>query len=106
MGITIVQIRSSQKVGTDHLQAVAAGAIASQHQSRCFQRLLNDRDLALVELEINDLTRLSFFPGQLLLDFSPELLFRHLASLVQPGCTVELLPVPASRSEERRVGKE
>src|SRR5207245_8389055 len=53
-------------------------------------------DLALVELEIDDLPGLGLFSGQLLLDFSPELLFRHLASPVQPGCTIELLPIPPS----------
>jgi len=44
-------VRSRQKISTDHLQAVAARAIASQHQSCCLQSLLDDRDLAFVEFE-------------------------------------------------------
>src|SRR5437773_399152 len=95
--ITVVQIRSRQEIRTDHLQTVAAGFIGSEHQSRCLQRLLDDRDLALVKFEIHDLPGLGFFPGQLLLHLSPELVFWHLASLVQPGCTIELLPIPPPR---------
>ncbi len=52
IGIFILQIRSRQEVCTDHFQAIAPGFVAAQHQSCRFDRLLNDRDLALVQLEI------------------------------------------------------
>ena len=48
IGIFILQIRSCQKVCADHLQAVAAGLVAAQHQSRRLDRLLHDRNLAFV----------------------------------------------------------
>jgi hypothetical protein len=51
LGIFILQIRSRQEVRADHLQAEPSGLIAAQHESRRFDRLLNDRQLALVQLE-------------------------------------------------------
>src|SRR6266496_475144 len=86
-----------QEVRTNHFQAVAAGAVASQHQSRHLERLLDDRDLAFVKLEIDNLPGFGFFPCKLLLHLTPELFFGHLASFVQPGCTIEALPIPAPR---------
>src|SRR5690348_18011859 len=59
-------ISSRKKVSTDHLQTVAAGAVASQHQSCRFQGLLDHWDLALVQLEIDDLPGLGLSSGQLL----------------------------------------
>src|SRR2546426_1056087 len=64
VGISAVQICSRQEVRADHFQAVAARAVASQHQSRRLQCLLDDRDLALVELEIDNLPGLGFLSRQ------------------------------------------
>src|SRR5207249_7539111 len=47
--------------------------------------------------EINDLPGFGFFPCQLLFDLTPELVFWQHASSVQPGCTVEALPIPPPR---------
>jgi hypothetical protein len=38
-------------------------------------------------------SQLRFAPSQFLLDFPLKILVRHLAGLVQPGCTIEMLPV-------------
>src|SRR5215469_2696034 len=82
------------EIGADHLQAVSARAIRSQHQSSRFQRLLNYWDLTPVEVEIDDLPGFGFLAGQFLLDLLLELLFRHFPRFMQPGCTIEVLPVP------------
>jgi hypothetical protein len=34
-----------QKIGADHLQAVATRFVPSQHQARCFQRFLDRQGL-------------------------------------------------------------
>src|SRR5207249_7605284 len=56
--ISLIQIGSGQKVRADHLKTVAAGLIAAQHQSRRLDRLLDDRNLALIQLEIDNLPRI------------------------------------------------
>jgi hypothetical protein len=48
VGIFILQVGSRQKIRTNHLQTVAARFVAAQHQSCPFDRLLDNRDLALV----------------------------------------------------------
>src|ERR1039458_9566159 len=68
-----VQVRSSQEVGADHLQAVTARFVRAQHQSCRLDCLLDDRDLALVDLEIDQLRRLLFPSRQFLLHGPPEL---------------------------------
>ena len=54
--ISLLEVRSRKEIGADHLQAVTAGLVRSQHQGS-FQGLLDDRNLAFVDLEINDLVR-------------------------------------------------
>ena len=54
----MVQVGSSQKVCADHFQAVAARSVTSEHQSRRLDRFLNDRHLALVQLEPSSRTGL------------------------------------------------
>ena len=63
---------------------------------RRLDRLLEHRNLALVELEIDNLPGFRFLARQFLLHFPLELIFRQRARLVQPGCTIELLPIPAA----------
>ena len=41
------------------------------------------------------LPRFCFPPSKFLLDLPLNLPLRHLAGLVQPGCTIEVLPVLA-----------
>jgi len=47
--------------------AIAAGFVASQHQSSRFQDLLNHRQLTLVNLEIDDLPRFRFLSREMML---------------------------------------
>ena len=56
--ISVGQVGSGKEVRTDHFQAVAAGSVTSQHQSRRFDRFLNDRHLALVQFEPSSRTGL------------------------------------------------
>jgi hypothetical protein len=58
-------------------------------------RLLDHRDLALVDLEVDQLRRFLFPSRQFLLHHPPEVLLRQLSSFVQPGCTIEVLTAPA-----------
>jgi hypothetical protein len=69
VAVSRLQAHSRQKIRTDHLQAVASRLVALEHQSGRFKRLLDDRQSALVRLEIKDLPRLSSLPGQVLRDF-------------------------------------
>ena len=55
--IAVVQVCSCQEIRTDHLQTVAAGFVSSQHQGRRVDRLLDHRNLALVDLEIDNFRR-------------------------------------------------
>ena len=61
--IPVLQISSGQKICANHLQAIAAGLIAAKHQSRRLECLLDDRNLALVQLEIDDLPGLALPTG-------------------------------------------
>ena len=72
VGITTVKCGSGQEVGADHLQAVAPRLVRSQHQSRGLERLLDHRNLALVELEIHDLRQFRVFSGQLCLNLPAD----------------------------------
>jgi hypothetical protein len=54
-------------MGADHLQAVTARLVRSEHKSGSFDSLLDHGQLALKELEIDNLPRLSFFAGEMLL---------------------------------------
>ena len=49
--VWVAVVQASKKVGTDHFQAVAARFVRAQHQGCRLDRLLDDRDLALVDLE-------------------------------------------------------
>jgi hypothetical protein len=44
--------RACQEIRTDHLQAVTARFVGTQHQGCSVERLLDDRYLALVDLEV------------------------------------------------------
>ena len=79
---------------TDHLEAIAAGLVRPQHQSRCFDRLLDHWNLGLIQLEVDNFPRFRFPPRQFPFHFSLELIFRQDARFVHPGCTIELLPIP------------
>jgi len=54
----------------------------------------NDRDLGLVQLEVDNLPRFRFPPRQFSLRLPPELILRQRASFVQPDCTIGVLPTP------------
>ena len=55
-----VEVHASKEVGANHLQAVAAGFVAAQHQCRRFDCSLDDRYLAFVELKADDFPGLGF----------------------------------------------
>ena len=57
-----LQTYSRQKIRTDHFQAVASRLVTPKHQTGCFKRLLDDRQLALVGLEIKDVPGSNSFP--------------------------------------------
>ena len=61
---------------------------------RSLKGLLDDRQLALVHLEVEQLPGFGLFSRQVSIDFSLEFFLRKFLGLVQPGCTVEGLPVP------------
>ena len=88
------QAHSRQKIRADHLQAIPSGLVAPKHQARCLECLLDDRQLALVGLEIEDFPRFRFLAGQVLRDLPFEFLLGQFARFVQPGCTIEPLTVP------------
>ena len=46
---------TGQEVCADHFQTVAARFVGSEHQSCGLKSLLDDWDLALIELEVDDL---------------------------------------------------
>src|ERR1035438_20179 len=87
-----------QEVGADHLQTVAARFVASEHQSRYLQCLLDHRNLVLVDFEVDQLRRFLFFSCQFLLHCPRELFSRHGAGFVHPGCAIEPDPPPAPAS--------
>jgi len=86
--ISVVQVGPGQKVRTGHFQAVASGSVASQHLSRRLDRPLNDRNLALLQFEVDTFPRFRRPPRQFLLDLLLELLLGHFPCRVQPGCTI------------------
>ena len=45
------QTHSRQEIRADHLEAIASGLVAPQHQRGRLERLLNHRQLALVSLK-------------------------------------------------------
>jgi hypothetical protein len=59
-----MSVKPTMAGGADHLQALAPGLVRSQHQRCRLQRLLHHRQLALVELEIDDLVGLGFLPAR------------------------------------------
>ncbi len=46
--VTVIQVRSRQEVGADHFQTVPARFIRAEHQSCSIHRLLDHRNLALI----------------------------------------------------------
>src|SRR5271165_615950 len=90
-----VQRGAGEKVRTDHLQAVAPRLVRPEHQSRGLDRLFDDRDLTLIDLEIDQLRRLAVLARQFPFHFPLELRLGHLSGFVQPGCTFETLALLA-----------
>jgi hypothetical protein len=74
--VGIVQVGSREEIRADHLQTITPRFVSSQHESCGLDRLLNHRDLTLVQLEVDDFPGFGFSPGQLLLDLPFELLLR------------------------------
>ena len=53
--ISLLEVRSRKEVGANHLQAISARLVGTQHERRGLECLFDDGDLALVDLEIRDL---------------------------------------------------
>ena len=73
VGLSAVEVGSRQEIRADHLQTIAAGFVRTQHQGCRLNRLLNHRNLAPVELEVDDLGRFGVLAGEVLIDFALEL---------------------------------
>jgi hypothetical protein len=69
-----LQSSARKKISADHFEAIAARFVAAEHESCDFERTFDNRQLALVELEVDDLPRFRFLPGQVSLDFPFEFL--------------------------------
>jgi hypothetical protein len=91
---SIVQIRPSQEIRADHLQAITTGFIAPKHESRGLERLLDDRDLALVQLEVDDLPGLRLAAGQFLFDLPFELFLAVVRLFVTSTKAPDAIVVP------------
>src|SRR5579859_7865831 len=64
--------------------------MGAKHESDRFQCLFDHRQLALIELEIDNLPRLRFLPRKVPFHLSLEFFPGELVGLVHPGCTSEL----------------
>ena len=92
--IPAVQVRPRQKVSANHLKAGAAGFVCFQHQACSFQRLLNDGDLASVDLEIDDFVRFRVPPPSAFFPPLARTLSSALTALLcTQGCTIEVLAI-------------
>src|SRR4029077_8221477 len=58
--VAIVQLRSWEEVGADHLQTVTARFVRAQHQGCRLDRLLDDGNLALIDFEVDQLQTAPF----------------------------------------------
>jgi len=74
IGLSAIEVGSRQEIRADHLQTIAAGFVRTQHQGCRLNGLLNHRDLALIELEVDDLGRFAVLAGEVLVDFAFELI--------------------------------
>ncbi len=63
VGVGVLKAGAAEEIGTDHLQAIAAGFVGTQHEGGCLYGLLHHRQLALVELEVDDLPGLGLLAG-------------------------------------------
>jgi hypothetical protein len=55
--VLVIEVRPCQEVGADHFKTVTSGFVRTQHQSRRLNRLLDNRNLSLVQLEVDNLPR-------------------------------------------------
>ena len=74
--LSFSEICAGEKIGTDHLQAVAARLVGPEHKADRFKRFLDHGQLTLVKLEVDNFSGLSLFPGKMPLDFSLEAFLR------------------------------
>jgi len=69
--------------------------VASQHARSSFNSAFDDWNLTFVELELDEFPTFSNLPSKLSFYGSLKVFPGQRASYVQPGCTLELLPVPS-----------
>ena len=69
-GVTAFEVSSGKKISADHLQTVAARLVGPQHQAGSLKGFLDHWQLALINLEIENLPRLRLFAGEMSFDFS------------------------------------
>ena len=70
VGVAVLEAGPAEEIGTDHLQAIAPRFVSPQHQRGCLYGLLHHRQLALVELELDDLPGLGLLAGQVAVDLA------------------------------------
>jgi hypothetical protein len=73
---SVFKVGARQEIGADHLQAISSRFVSAKHQRNRFQGLLDHGQLALVNLEIENLPGLRFFAGQMSFDLSFKPLLR------------------------------
>jgi hypothetical protein len=88
--ILVAEVCPGQEVGADRLQTVSSRLIRAQHQGCRLDRLLDDGNLALVD--VNQFPR-PFPSPSVPSPLPPEVLLRQCASFVHPGCTIAVLAV-------------
>jgi hypothetical protein len=73
--ICVLEMRSTKEIGANHLQSVAAGLVCTQLQRGGLKSFFDYRDLASVELEVDDFVWLTLASGQFLFYLPFELVF-------------------------------
>jgi len=92
IGSSHLKCTAHWEVGANHFKGRAPRFVATEHESRDFERALDNRHLVLVELEIDDLPQFRFLASQVAPHFAFELFLRKLPGFVHPGWTIELVP--------------
>ncbi len=77
--IAAIHVSAGEEVGADHLQKVASRLVGARHQIRGLTRLFDYGDLALIDLEKNQLRGFTVQARQFPFHFPSEFRFRHPA---------------------------
>lgn len=92
--VAVIEIRPCQEISADHLEAVCSRLITTEHSRCSFNGAFDDGKLIFVEFEVDQFPGFCDLPSELSFYGSLKVFSGHRASYVQPGCILELLPVP------------